>query len=62
MISDAPADGWAERLAEGTFVVGRLATDLRFRAGWNSALWEIHKMVADGIVITTELLSDMASQ
>ena len=39
----------------------RLRTDSRFRAGWNSALWEVHKFLRDG-AIDYEVLKGMAAR
>lgn len=42
--------GWLQR---------QLNTSATFVQGWNSALWEVHKMVGDGMTITRELLADL---
>ena len=63
--------GEAERLAryagprtddDDGFIAGRLRTDPRFRAGWNSALWEIHKLMRDGYSVDPEMLMDLAAR
>jgi len=66
-------DSWrgeAERLSRYTrpepkgdesFVARRLRTDPRFQAGWNSALWEVYKMVDDGMIVTPALLRDLTA-
>lgn len=47
---------------DGGFVAGRLRTDPRFRAGWNSALWEIHKLRLNGYSVDTEMLMGLAAR
>ena len=44
------------------FVPGRLRTDPRFRAGWNSALWEVHQLLRDGYSVDPGLLMNLAAR
>lgn len=44
---------------ELSYLERSLSEEPRFRQGWNCALWEVHKMLMDGMKITPELLKDM---
>ncbi len=40
--------------------VSQRLSDPSFRAGWNSALWEVHKLMRDGLTVDPETLMGMA--